>query len=110
MLGKGSPRNYGTKCVDISWVDNSAQKYYLADRTNNAIDLVDAATDTFLGFIGKGQYTGSKPCPADPKDLRHCSGPNGVVTDNLGHVWAGDGAGNIIEADASKLCTASIRK
>ena len=65
-LVKGSPTNYGTNGFDISWVDNSTQKYYLGDRTNNAIDLVDAATDTFLGFIGKGQYTGSKPCPAQP--------------------------------------------
>ena len=62
-LVKGSPTNYGPYGFDISWVDNSTQKYYLADRTNNAVDLVDAATDTFLGFIGKGQYTGSRPCP-----------------------------------------------
>jgi len=109
-LVKGSPTNYGTNGFDISWIDNSTQKYYLADRTNNAIDLVDAATDTFLGFIGKGQYTGSKPCPGQPKDLRHCSGPNGVVTDNFGHVWAGDGEGNIIEADAMRPGTAVIRK
>src|SRR5260221_14017493 len=45
-----------------------------------------------------------------PKDLRHCAGPNGVVTDDLGHGWAGDGAGNIIEADATKPGTAVIRK
>ena len=109
-LVKNSPTNYGTNGFDISWVDNSIQKYYLADRTNNAIDLVDAATDTFLGFIGKGQYTGTKPCPGQPKDLRHCAGPNGVVTDDLDHVWAGDGAGNIIEADAAKPGTAIIRK
>ena len=106
-LVKGTPT---TSAFDISWVDNSTQKYYLADRTNNAVDLVDAATDTFLGFIGKGQYTGSRPCPGQPKDLRHCSGPNGVVTDDLGHVWAGDGAGNIIEADGTKPGTTIIRK
>jgi hypothetical protein len=109
-LVKGSPTNYGAYGFDISWVDNSTQKYYLADRTNNAIDLVDAATDTFLGFIGKDHYTGSRPCPARPKDLRHCSGPNGVTTDDLGHVWAGDGMGNIIEASASRPGTAILRK
>ena len=107
---KGAPTNYGVNGFDISWVDNRTGKYYLADRTNNAIDLVDAATDTFLGFIGQGQYTGSRPCPAQPKDLRHCSGPNGVTTDDLGHVWAGDGAGNIIEASASETGSAIIRK
>jgi hypothetical protein len=109
-LVKGSPTNYGAYGFDISWVNNSTQKYYLTDRTNNAIDLVDAATDTFIGFIGKGQYTGTRPCPGHPRDLRHCAGPNGVVTDDLGHVWAGDGAGNIIEADATKPSTAIIRK
>src|SRR5207302_1099589 len=76
-LVKGTPTNYGSYGFDISWVDSSTQKYYLADRTNNAIDLVDAATDTFIGFIGKGQYTGTRPCPDHPKDMRHCAGPNG---------------------------------
>ena len=104
---KGTPM---TRAFDISWVDNSMQRYYLADRSNNAIDLVDAATDTFLGFIDRGNYTGSRPCPEQPRDLRHCSGPNGVLTDNLGHVWAGDGDGNIIEADATKPATTVLRK
>ena len=107
VLVKGSPTNL--RAFDVSWNDNAAQRYYLADRTNNAIDLVDSAADTFLGFIGQGHYTGSRPCPGQPKELRHCAGPNGVVTDNLGHVWAGDGDGNIIEADAAKPGTAIIR-
>jgi len=109
-LVKGSPNKHRNKGFDIRWVDNSTQKYYLADRTNNAIDLVDAATDTFLGFIGKGQYTGSKPCAGRPSDLRHCSGPNGVTTDDLGHVWAGDGVGDVIEAGATQTGTTIIRK
>ena len=96
-LVKGSPTNL--RFFDVSWNDNSKQRYYLADRTNNAIDLVDSATDTFLGFIGKGHYTGSRACSGDPKELRLCAGPNGVVTDDLGHVWSGDGDANIIEAD-----------
>ncbi|MBV9768433.1 MAG: hypothetical protein JOZ32_02580 [Bryobacterales bacterium] len=110
IVVKGSPTNYRTNGFDISWVDNSTQKYYLADRTNNAIDVVDASTDTFLGFIGQGQYTGSRPCQKHPQDLRHCSGPNGVTTDDVGHVWAGDGNGNVIEADATKPGTAILRK
>lgn len=97
VLVKGSPTNL--RFFDVSWNDNSKQRYYLADRTNNAIDLVDSATDTFLGFIGKGHYTGSRPCPNNPKDMRLCAGPSGVVTDDLGHVWAGDGDANIIEAN-----------
>src|SRR5262249_47801836 len=107
ILVKNSPV---TSAFDISWIDSSTQRYYLADRTNNAIDLVDATTDTFLGFIGKGQYTGNRPCPGQPRDLRHCAGPNGVITDNLGHVWAGDGGGNIIEADAKKTGAPILRR
>jgi hypothetical protein len=96
VMVKGSPTNL--RSLDVSWNDNARQRYYLADRTNNAIDLVDSATDTFLGFIGKGHYTGARLCPGT-NDGRLCAGPNGVVTDDLGHVWAGDGDANIIEAD-----------
>lgn len=106
-LAKNSPSNL--RYFDVSWNDNSTQKYYLADRTNNAIDLVDSATDTFLGFIGRGHYTGSRPCPGRPHEMRLCAGPNGVVTDDLGHVWAGDGDANVIEADATKPGTSIIR-
>ena len=105
-LVKGSPTNLGS--FDVSWNDNAKQRYYFSDRTNNAIDLVDSATDTFLGFIGKGHYTGARVCPGT-RDARHCAGPNGVVTDNLGHLWAGDGEGNIIEADGTKPGTTIIR-
>ena len=37
-------------------------------------------------FIGRGHYNGSRPCPG-----RAIEPPNGVVTDDLGHVWAGAG-------------------
>jgi hypothetical protein len=107
VLVKNSPTNL--QYFDVSWNDNATQRYYLADRTNNAIDLVDSATDTFLGFIGKGHYTGARPCPGQPAEMRLCAGPNGVITDGLGHVWAGDGDANIIEADATKPGTSIIR-
>ncbi len=100
VLVHDSPPNINS--FDVSWNDNVTERYYLADRTNNAIDVVDASTNTFVGFIGQGRYTGSRPCAASPADLRHCSGPNGVVTDNRGHVWAGDGEGHLIEADATQ--------
>ena len=68
------------KSFDISWVDNSTGQYFLADRTNKAVDLINAVTDTFTGFIGQGVFTG---------------GPNGVLTDSSGNVWAGDGNSTI---------------
>src|SRR5262245_53579702 len=36
---------------DISWVDQSTQTYYLADRSNVAVDVVDAKTAGFIGQI-----------------------------------------------------------
>ena len=107
VLVNGSPTNLDS--FDVSWNDNDTERYYLADRTNNAIDLVDASTDTFLGLIGHGRYTGSRRCPNGNADFRHCSGPNGVVTDNHGHVWAGDGEGHLIEADATHPSSSIIR-
>jgi hypothetical protein len=53
-LVKGSPADYGTNGFDISWVDNSTQKYYLGDRTNNA------ATEQFvedIRFEGAGVHS-----------------------------------------------------
>jgi hypothetical protein len=67
---------------DISFVDQSTQTYYLADRSNKAVDVVDARTDTFLGQIspnnGHGPFAGFVPCvPA--AGANDCAGPNGVV-------------------------------
>src|SRR5256885_8287241 len=59
------------RAFDISWVDASTQRYYLADRSNQAVDVVDARTNTFVkqihgGFAG---FSGNNDT----------SGPNGVV-------------------------------
>ena len=107
VLVKNSPTNL--KYFDVSWVDNATQRYYVTDRTNDAIDLVNAVNDTFIGFIGKGHYTGARTCPGQPQEWRLCAGPNGVVTDDFGHVWAGNGDGDIIEASATKPGTSIIR-
>jgi len=78
-------------------VENSTGQYFLADRANNAVDLVDAKTGTFTattlstsstGYIGKGVFAGNT-------SVRATSGPNGVLTDSAGLVWAGDGNSTI---------------
>jgi hypothetical protein len=33
---------------DISWVDQRTQLYYLADRSNQVVDVADAKTSTFV--------------------------------------------------------------
>lgn len=70
---------------DISWVDNKRDVYYLADRSNNAIDVVDAIDGSFTGFLGQGDFAGVITGPPTR------SGPDGVVTDEDGNVWVGDG-------------------
>jgi hypothetical protein len=41
---------------DIGFVDQQAQRYYLADRSNKAVDIFDARTSTYIGrapeFVG----------------------------------------------------------
>ncbi len=48
---------------DISWVDQATQMYYLADRSNAGVDIINARNNTFVGrvpgFVG-----------ADPRGLR----------------------------------------
>jgi hypothetical protein len=75
----GSP-NTKLFSFDISWVDPATGLYYLADRSNRAVDVVDttgaftSTPDTLFGQIGGAAFnfagdTGSTPT----------SGPNGVV-------------------------------
>src|SRR5207244_11527857 len=67
---------------DISFVDPATQRYYLADRSNKAVDVVDARTDTFITQIvpnnGHAPFAGFVPCvPA--AGANDCAGPNGLV-------------------------------
>ena len=68
---------------DISWIDPVTHTYFLADRTNAAIDVVDTATDTFTGFLAHGHFRGF----TGDNDT---SGPNGILTVGA-RLWAGDG-------------------
>jgi len=70
---------------DISWVDSARHAYYLADRSNNAVDVVDTTDGSFVMFLGHGAFAGV--ISGSPNR----SGPNGVVTDDDGNVWVGDG-------------------
>lgn len=70
---------------DISWVDNQHSLYYLADRSNNAVDVVDAIDGSFVKYLGQNDFAGV--ITGSPNR----SGPDGVTTDNQGNVWVGDG-------------------
>jgi hypothetical protein len=105
--GPGAPSNTETKCLtavqipgaalrsyDISWVNPHRAEYYLGDRSNAAIDIIDTSHRTFKRFLGKGLFVGVVLAdPANPLtsavDNDH-SGPDGVVTHGR-WLYAGDG-------------------
>ena len=67
---------------DISFVDQATGGYFLADRSNKAVDVVNGNTDTFVTQIfpnnGHGPFAGFTACvPA--AGANDCAGPNGVV-------------------------------
>src|SRR6266581_3150875 len=98
--GPGAPTTTQTKCLtavlipgnplrsyDISFVNPDRAEYYLADRSNAGIDIIDTRNNTFKrrlpGFVGvvlntNGTVNNNK------------SGPDGVVTHGR-WLYAGDG-------------------
>jgi DNA-binding beta-propeller fold protein YncE len=76
---------------DISWVDPTTQTYYLADRSNKAVDAFSAVDNTFVtrykGFVGVRQL-----CDPTCHNANEVSGPDGVVIVHPEHeLWATDG-------------------
>ena len=61
---------------DISFVDQSTQTYYLADRSNAVVDVIDAKTGTFVRQISGG-FKGVAVVAGVVQNGQ--SGPNGVV-------------------------------
>jgi hypothetical protein len=89
----------GRWSVDISWFDPNTEKYYLADRNNGGVDIIDVKTDEVVGFAGG--FIGTRcPTPSTvnclPAPPANSAGPNGVLTTtNPRQLWAGDGDGTV---------------
>jgi hypothetical protein len=64
---------------DISWVDQGTHKYYLADRSNAVVDIVDTNTNTLLGQLAAFPPFKGINVVGGNVDSR-TSGPNGVTT------------------------------
>src|SRR5437879_11183723 len=94
-MGPGAPSNTETKCLtavqipgnplrsyDISFVNPDRAEYYLADRSNAGIDIIDSRNNTFKrrlpGFVGVVLN------PPNAQGVvtvnNNLSGPDGVVT------------------------------
>src|SRR3954451_18393869 len=75
------------RSFDISWVNPKRAEYYLADRSNSGIDVIDTETLTWKRTIGG--FVGIVLNGSGGVDNSH-SGPNGVVTHGR-WLYAGDG-------------------
>jgi len=109
--GPGAPTNTQTRCLtavqipgnpirsfDISWVNPDRAEYYLGDRSNSGIDVIDTRHVTFKRTIGG--FVGVKLNGAGAVDNNH-SGPDGVVSHGR-WLYAGDGDSTlkVIDLDA----------
>ena len=81
---------------DISWIDADTQRFYLADRSNKAIDVIDARTGTFVKTI-PGGFAGVKFNAAGAAN-NDISGPNGVVTSGR-WLFATDAPSRVVAID-----------
>ena len=86
-----SPQNITN--FDNSFVDPVIGQYFLADRTNKAVDVVDTDTDTARNTLAT-QLKATPPF-AGFTGSNNTSGPNGVITVGHKEVWAGDGDSTI---------------
>jgi hypothetical protein len=76
------------KLFDIGVVDAAAGRYYIADRSNKAVDIFDTRKNTYVGRIEGFVGTTVK----DGKPVTNMSGPNGVALDpKTKTLWVGDG-------------------
>ena len=84
------------KLFDIGVVDAAASRYYIADRSNKAVDIFDTKANKYVGrvegFVGVVMKDG--------KPVGNMSGPNGVALDSKTKtLWVGDGDSTIKVVD-----------
>jgi hypothetical protein len=101
------PNGQKVASFDIGYVDPSRFEYYLADRTNSAVDVVDTTTNQVIAQL-KANFAGNGKSP-------NVSGPNGLLTVGHRYLWAGDygngsngGTGGLVKVydlDAGSLVT-----
>src|ERR1700736_426990 len=125
--GLGAPTNTQTKCLtavqipgnqlrsfDISFVNLDRGEYYLADRSNSGIDVIDTHSNIFKrrlpGFVGVAIVPGSIT-PANPHGTvnNNLSGPDGVVTHGR-WLYAGDGNSTLKVFDLNATTAAALKQ
>jgi hypothetical protein len=90
---------------DISFVDPVSGLYYLADRSNAALDVIDTKTDTLFGQIGGNPAF--QPGFAGDTGTAATSGPNGVVAASP-CIFATDTPSRVVSFNSSVSFTAAV--
>ncbi len=78
---------------DLSVFDATSQLFYLTDRSNNGVDVFSAKTNSFVGQVGSGLFSGATPSSNN-------AGPNGISITTLAGgnrlLIAGNGPSNFL--------------
>src|SRR5579864_1706853 len=113
--GPGAPTTTQTKCLtavqipgnpirsfDISWVNPDRAEYYLADRSNKGVDIIDTAHNSLKKTIGG--FVGIKLNAAGTAVDNNHSGPDGVTSHGK-WLYAGDGDSTlkVIDLETGKI-------
>ena len=85
---------------DISFVDQKTEMYYLADRSNNVVDVIDASSAAFVTQLSANPPFAGFVSAADCAALggNTCSGPNGVVA-KFPWLFVTDGNSRVVTID-----------
>src|SRR5712692_9308083 len=70
----------GLYSFDISWVDQASRTYYLADRSNKVVDVVDTTSDTLVAQLSPAPSLAAFAGISPPAFSTATAGPNGVAT------------------------------
>jgi hypothetical protein len=119
-IGPGAPDNAQTKCVtairipgnplssfDISWVNPNRAEYYLADRSNAGIDIIDTDHLKFKRTVGG--FVGIVLNAAKTAVDNNHSGPDGVVSHGR-WLYAGDGDSTLKVIDLDAPTASAIKQ
>ena len=90
-----APSNWG---FDLALVDPAASRLYLADFSNSRVDVWDISSNKYVGGIA-GPFTGLLGIKSGYDQL----GPDGLVLDDKGQLWVGDGDGSVKVIDTKAL-------
>jgi DNA-binding beta-propeller fold protein YncE len=84
---------------DIGYVDSDAGRYYITDRSNAAVDIIDTRKLAYIGRVGG--FVGLKR-DANGRPAIQLSGPNGLAFDTEKHqLWAADGDSTVKVIDVA---------